>query len=221
MRDTDLAEFYTLLGKLGPPRLLSEATGRDDWPSHGVYFFFEDGELRTDGTPRVVRVGTHGLGSSGRTKLWQRLAQHRGTLKGSGNHRASIFRRHVGTALIKRDRGSGDLLAAWTSKRRLPEWAAAEAEIERQVSEHIGRMPFLCLAVPTDSDGTSLRGDIERNSIALLSNRRDAPDRPSAGWLGHHAVHEKVRESGLWNVNHIDEDYQPEFLASFRALTSR
>ncbi|UUV32851.1 hypothetical protein NQK81_05180 [Amycolatopsis roodepoortensis] len=221
MRDADLAEFYALLGRLGTPRRLHGATAKDGWPSHGVYFFFEDGELRTDGSPRVVRVGTHGLGSGSRTKLWQRLAQHRGTLKGSGNHRASIFRRHVGTALIKRDQGSGDLLTAWTGKRRLPEWAAAETEIERQVSEYVGRMRFVCLAVPTEADGSSLRGDIERNSISLLSNRRDPTDRPSAGWLGQYATSEKVRASGLWNINHVDEDYEPEFLASFRALTSR
>ncbi|WP_414938664.1 hypothetical protein [Amycolatopsis sp. cmx-11-51] len=99
---------------------------------------------------------------------------------------------HVGTALIKRDGGSGELLTAWARKRRLPEWA--ETEIERQVSEYIGRMPFRSPTVPTDLDGTSLRGYIERNSIAPLSNRRDAPDRPSGGWLGQHAESEKVRD---------------------------
>ncbi|MFE5567379.1 hypothetical protein ACFQ68_20510 [Amycolatopsis japonica] len=218
MREGDLAEFYRLLGRLGSPRRLFGATGRDGWPTHGVYFFFEDGELRADGTPRVVRVGTHGLAVTSRTRLWQRLAQHRGTLKGGGNHRASIFRRHVGTALIRRDHPPGPLLDAWTGARRLPEWAAAESAIEREVSDHIGRMPFRWLAVPTGPDGTSLRGAIERNSIALLSNLRGGPDRPSSAWLGHHALSDKVRDSGLWNVNHVDEDYDPAFLESFRAL---
>lgn len=120
MRERDLTEFYSLLGRLGSPRRLFGATGRDGWPTHGVYFFFEDGELRADGTPRVVRVGTHGLAITSRTRLWQRLAQHRGTLKGGGNHRASIFRRHVGTALIRRDHPPGPLLNAWTGARRLP-----------------------------------------------------------------------------------------------------
>ncbi|MBB5850179.1 hypothetical protein ACFQ05_23505 [Amycolatopsis umgeniensis] len=214
MRDTDLAEFYTLLDRLGTPRRLREATGRDGWPSHGVYFFFEDGELRADSTPRVVRVGTHGLSATSRTKLWQRLAQHRGTLKGGENHRASIFRHHIGTALIRRDHAPGPLLTAWTARPRLPEWAAAESEIEREVSDHLGRMPFLWLAVHT----ADLRAHLERNSIALLSNLRGAPDRPSYTWLGHHALSGKVRDSGLWNVNHVDEDYDPGFLISFRKL---
>ncbi|MER7859675.1 hypothetical protein ABTX61_11260 [Amycolatopsis japonica] len=79
-------------------------------------------------------------------------------------------------------------------------------------------MPFRWLAVSTGADGTSLRGAIERNSIALLSNLRGAPDRPSRTWLGRHALSDKVRASGLWNVNHVDEDYDPAFLESFRAL---
>jgi hypothetical protein len=42
-------------------RMLADCTGRDGWPRHGVYFFFEGGENRADGSPRVVRVGTYAL----------------------------------------------------------------------------------------------------------------------------------------------------------------
>jgi hypothetical protein len=104
--DTD--RFYTLLAALAehvgrPP--LRDCSAADGRPSHGVYFFFEDGEIRADGrTPRVVRVGTHALTKQSRTTLWDRLRQHRGTLagqhSGGGNHRGSIFRLHVGTALL-------------------------------------------------------------------------------------------------------------------------
>ena len=49
----------------------------------------------------------------------------------------------------------------------------AEDPIECMVSEHIGKMPFLWLAV----DDREMRGWIERNSIALLSNyERDDTD---------------------------------------------
>ena len=65
-RRADLDRFYALLAELeglrGGKRLLAECHGRMGWPQRGVYFFFEDGELRDDGvTPRVVRVGTHAL----------------------------------------------------------------------------------------------------------------------------------------------------------------
>jgi hypothetical protein len=52
----------------------------------------------------VVRVGTHALKAGGSTTLWGRLSTHRGQLRsGGGNHRGSIFRLIVGTALIARD----------------------------------------------------------------------------------------------------------------------
>jgi len=32
---------------------------RKDIPANGIYLFYEKGENRSDGTPRIVRVGTH------------------------------------------------------------------------------------------------------------------------------------------------------------------
>ena len=94
-----LDRLYELLGdlrsRLGGARTLASCTGRMDWPARGVYLFFEPGEMRRDGTPRVVRVGTHALTVGSRTTLWQRLSQHRGYLSGrwagGGNHRGSVF----------------------------------------------------------------------------------------------------------------------------------
>jgi hypothetical protein len=224
-RDLHRSEFYALLDllavRLGGTRQLSTCSGRDGWPSHGVYFFFEPSELRTNGKPRVVRVGTHALRRTSRTTLWKRLAQHRGSRVGRGNHRGSIFRQHVGSALINRDHTLAGSLEAWASPHRQPEWSAVEADIEYRVSNHIGRMPFLWLAVPTSTDGTSQRGYIERNSIGLLSNQPGFHDPPSPTWLGRYAASSKVRASGLWNVNHIEECYEPEFLTSIETLVER
>src|SRR5437588_12166895 len=103
----DLDRLYDLLGRLeraiGGTRTLAECHGRLGWPRRGVYFFFEPGELRRGGTPRVTRVGTHALTATSKATLWGRLAQHRGRSSGGGNHRGSIFRRHVGAALLARD----------------------------------------------------------------------------------------------------------------------
>ena len=55
-------------------------------------------------------------------------------------------------------------------------------------------------------------------AIGLLSARVNPhADRPSAGWLGHHAVAAEIRASGLWNVNHVDERYGPLFLDVLQA----
>jgi hypothetical protein len=225
-RHTDIDQLYLLLDDLarrqGGPVRLRDCTGTAGWPRRGVYFFCEDGEVRADGNGRVVRVGTHALTASSRTTLWARLRQHRGRLggrnPGGGNHRASIFRGHVGTALIRQGEWPDGLLGAWTSHSRLPDWASMEDQLELQVSHHIGAMPFLWLAVPNRPDGGSDRGYIERNSIALLSCLSAGPDQPSDGWLGHHANSPKVRQSGLWNSNHVDETYDPSFLQPLENL---
>jgi hypothetical protein len=215
-RAADTDRFYLLLGELarrvGGPRLLCDCTGAQDWPRHGVYFFFEDGESRANGSCRVVRVGTHALTPTSRTTLWDRLRQHRGHLKGrnfgGGNHRASVFRRHVGAALIRRGNQPEELLGSWLDRHHPTQWADQEDEIEREVSRHIGAMPFLWLSVPDRAD----RGCIERNSIALLSCLAGCQDSSSAGWLGHDANRPQIRESGLWNVQYVYDRYDPAFL---------
>ena len=129
-----------------------------------------------------------------------------------GNHRASIFRGHVGTALIQRDHLLAALLGSWASNHPSPSWGEAEDQLERAVSQHIRAMSVLWLTVPTRPDGSSDRAVIERNSIALLSCATGSPDTASPGWLGHHATSSNVRRSGLWNSNYIDETYQARFL---------
>ena len=65
----------------------------------------------------------------------------------------------------------------------------------------------------------SLRGYIARNSIALLSNyRSDGIDPPFNDWLGRFSNREKVRRSGLWNSNDVDEPYAPAFLGVLMRL---
>jgi hypothetical protein len=222
----DLVRFYEILlnlgNKLGAARRLSECSGRMSWPIRGVYFFFEDGEERSDtgNGSRVVRVGTHALTVGSSTKLWTRLSQHKGQSKtGGGNHRGSIFRLIVGAAVIKKLNLSsptwGVRNSAYKSIRD------GEASIERKVSETIGNMHFLWLAIEDEPGPHSRRGYVERNSIALLSNYNKPPlDAPSATWLGHYCNRERVRKSGLWNQNHVEESYDPAFLDSLNGLVA-
>ncbi|MGE0826046.1 MAG: hypothetical protein AB7G75_36840 [Candidatus Binatia bacterium] len=220
----DLVRFYRILNRLearcGGRRTLATCTGKTPWPPRGVYFFMEAGEGRTDSGEglRIVRVGTHALKRGSRTTLWTRLSQHGGQQRsGGGNHRGSIFRLLVGTALNKaRERfcptwGQGSTASG--------EIRTAEEALEQHVSTIIRAMPFLWVPITDDPGPDSLRGYIERNAIALLSNYRKAPlDPPSATWLGHSCDREKVRASGLWNQNHVEEDYAPAFLDTLELL---
>lgn len=216
-RLSDLRRFYALMDELarvtGGPRRLADCSGRLDWPTRGVYFFMEPGEVRRESGdgPRVVRVGTHALKDGSRTTLWKRLSQHKGQRDGNGNHRGSIFRLLVGAALLADD---PSLCPTWGQGNNAARAIrAAERELESRVSAIVGQMPFLFLPVDDLPGPQSLRGFIERNAIALLSNAgKQALDPPSQGWLGRSCPRQRVRASGLWNQNHVDETYDPAFL---------
>lgn len=227
----DLKRFYDLLARLeetvGGARRLSECSGRLDWPERGVYLFMEDGEVRSASGhgPRVVRVGTHALRAGSTSRLWKRLRSHKGRQRsGSGNHRTSIFRGHVGHALRNRD---GFDAPDW-DRRDKPrgtitrEIRERERPLEEAVSRTIGAMPFLWLAVEDAPGPDSLRGYLEHNAIALLSEYRPPRlDPPSESWLGLHCERGRVRPSGLWNTNHVDDPYDPAFLEELERLIDR
>ncbi len=216
-RLADLRHFYALLDiqseRLGGPRSLGTTNARLSWPQRGVYFFLEAGEQRSDSGSglRVVRVGTHALLPGAQTTLWRRLAQHRGVVRhGGGNHRASIFRLLIGTALMERE---GTRVPSWGRAGEVPPDRVAEHALEQRVSAVIGAMPVVWIAVDDSPGPASLRADLERNAIALLSNAIQPPlDAPSANWLGHFCDRALVRRSGLWNSNHVEDAYDPGFL---------
>jgi hypothetical protein len=223
----DVQKFYAVLDQLtsdiGGSRQIANCDGYQAWPKRGVYFFFESGEQRDDSRtrPRVVRVGTHALNNGSKSTLWGRLGQHRGTRDGKGgNHRGSIFRLLVGLALSERQR---DLkCSSWSVGNNAPtEVKERERNLEEAVSGIIGKMSIVWLPVDDEPSKDSLRGYVERNAIALLSNF-SAPviNAPSSTWLGHFCPRDRVQRSGLWNNNHVEETYDPYFIDSFERLAS-
>lgn len=226
--ENDFNRFYDLLGRLEAAtgfRKLSNCGGKDQWPARGVYFFFEPGQTRPCGSPRVVRIGTHAVCIGAKTTLWKRLSQHKGTIKtGGGNHRGSIFRRHVGSALLNANRITPPLGSAWGEGSNAPKVTrVAEFPIERLVSEHIRNMPLLWIDADDEPGKHSIRSVIERNSIALLSQSAGAShhEAPSNDWLGLQSTNAAIASSGLWNVNYIAGEYDPAFLGLLEKAVER
>ena len=223
-RLSDLKKFYLIIEKLEnkniQKNLLSKSNGRQEWPTKGVYFFFEETEKRIDSGNglRVTRVGTHAVKENSKRTLWNRLSDHKGTIKtGGGNHRGSIFRLLIGTAII---RNKNLNFPTWGKGNSAKKYIKDnELGLERLVSRTIGDMPFLYISIDDKSSKNSLRAYIEKNSIALLSNyNKNILDSASKDWLGNNCNREKVRNSGLWNNNYVDEIYEPAFLNIFEKL---
>jgi hypothetical protein len=124
-----------------------------------------------------------------------------------------VFRNRVGEAIIERDE----------LQEEYPEWGVGssagrelrleELEMERRVSDYLRDLPFLWVKIDDEPGPESDRAYIEQNAIALVSNiGSESIDPRNEDWFGHHSPVTDIRESGLWNINHVTEDYQPEFL---------
>lgn len=189
-RETFLANFYWQLLLLRRKnhgfKYLNQAFPTN-LPEKGVYFFFEKGiHTNYSGRLKVMRIGTHGLQGGNRT-LGQRLNLHV-----NGNHRNSVFRKHVGGAIIEQM----DL--------DIPQWGNQIDDevlfVEALVNEYIAACPYTYLAVEDAGD----RMEIEKCSIEILSNweKRSQINKPPDTWLGYSCKSRRVRDSHLWNVQH-------------------
>ncbi len=88
-----------------------------------------------------------------------------------------------------------------------------ELDHERRVSEYIRNLPFLWIRVNDEPGPNSRRSYLERNMIALVSNFGITPiDERASSWLGRYSPNSQISSSGLWNVEHVGEQYDPDFL---------
>ena len=217
-RLNDIDRFYQLMQRIE----VADAEGllklgdrsSSEVPKRGIYFFMQPTESRMT-TPfenRIVRIGTHSVSTGSKATLWNRLRTHRGGENGSGNHRGSIFRLHVGESFIRKNRLEKSFPTWGIGQSAAKEIRDRENEIELEVSKIIGAMPVLWLEVNDEASPDSDRGYLERNLIALLSGPSGPLDLPSMNWLGRWSSREAISFSGLWNVNHVYEEYDPNAL---------
>ncbi len=209
----DILHYYS--DKYGLIKDFSSFTNKEKCPKQGLYIFLHKDEKRLlDPTRiRIARVGTHAVSQNSKTLLWHRLKTHKGTNSGYGNHRSSIFRSYVGSAIIEREKLG---VITWNKKTIISSETQNEKEIEKRVSEYINdNFQLICLDIPGEALKTNDRAYIERNLIALLSNSLKFSDTPPANWLGSYAPNELVKKSGLWNVNHTEEMVTNDFYDIF------
>ena len=214
-RVNDVAMLYSMLQDplllKNNLRLVDECSGSMIWPKRGLYIFYEPGYNRmlNYNELKIMRVGTHGVSEGSSSSLWHRLKTHKGNKDLSGNHRSSIFRLHIGTALIVRD---GLVCPSWgigqSSNKCIHE---LEDKIEKKVSEYIRKMQLLFFGIEDAPSKMSDRAYIEQNMIALLSGPIGPIDLAEESWLGYHCLNPAVRKSSLWNVDYTDMQYDVKF----------
>ena len=208
--------LFEVSERTGGIRLLSECSGKMYWPQRGVYFFVDNNEpsLLYNKCPRIVRVGTHAVSKGSKTTLWHRLKTHKGTNEGLGNHRSSIFRLHVGSAIIKKESISCE---TWGKGKIAPSNAKSmEKDVELLVSDYIGKLGVIVIDADGYPSSTSIRAFLEKNSISLLSACNSSFNFATISWLGNYSIKEEIRRSCLWNVNHINAHFDNTFLNSLQ-----
>ena len=166
---------------------------------NGIYVLFEKGEIGHGGD-RIVRIGTH----TGEGQLQSRLKQHFIT----PNKDRSIFRKNIGRALLNRN--NDPFLQQWEfdlttreAKRELGPLVdfRKQEEMEHQVSAYIHeRFKFVVFAEPEKA----ARLTLEAQLISTVSLCNDCGS--STEWLGLSSPKEKIRNSGLWQVNELYGD---------------
>ena len=195
--------------------------GDQKLPARGVYIFLDPAEQNFMGdAPRIVRIGTHAVSKGSKSSLRNRLRNHLGLSNGSGNHRGSIFRLHVGRAMLEAE-GGGERLSSWGLGQAAPaEIRAGEDEHERHVSEYLRRLEVFIVPIDDEPSKDSLRAHVENQLIALCSEEFQTIDKPSPGWLGWRSPMASIVRSGLWNVRDAGRRYKPNGLGSVDYIAS-
>jgi hypothetical protein len=182
-------------------------------PKNGIYFFYEDGEVWGHGgnKPRIVRVGTHRNGNF-RSRINEHYLLNKDYLNFDENRPKpsdrSIFRKNIGRALLNKNKDS--YLEIWNidfmEKKNVELWKSKrDIEKERKLEEMITkiireRFSFRFIILDNQTERMGSKG-LESSLIGTLSHCKLC--RPSAGWLGNYSSIEKIKESGLWLVQHL------------------
>ena len=178
-------------------------------PRNGIYVLFEKNEKGHCGD-RIVRIGSH----MGENNLRSRLKEHFVV----ENKDRSIFRKNIGRALLNKNKDK--YIEKWeldlTTRQNKERYEhiidkKRQEMIEKEVSKIIREnFTFSVIDVETKKD----RVFYEARIIAEVS--KCVICGPSKRWIGYSSTLEKIRGSGLWQVQKLyKESFSLEELETF------
>lgn len=183
-------------------RLLHQATrfqfpfDNEAVPENGIYLLYECDENGHQGD-RIVRIGSH----TGDHKLRSRLREHFLV----ENKDRSIFRKNIGRALLCQVNDA--FLEQWqldlTSRAAKQQYAnivdfERQRLVEKAVTSYI-QSSFSFVVIPVEDKADRL--NLEAKLISTVAQCTACG--PSRQWLGQFSPHQKIRESGLWQVRSL------------------
>jgi hypothetical protein len=188
-------------------------------PSRGVYLFLDQREPNFLGVkPRIVRVGTHAVSLGSKATLRGRLRNHLGPTNEIGNHRGSIFRLHVGRAMLEAIGGHSSLPSWGQGQDADTNTKVSEASHEQAVSRYLQDLEVVLVDVDDEPSKDSLRARVEAQLIALCTESMRPIDCPTADWLGLKSPVASINQSGLWNIRGVGERYDPAGAGAVRSI---
>ncbi len=164
-----------------------------DVPLNGIYLLFEKGEC-SHGGERIVRVGTH----TGQNNLPKRLAEH----LYAKNKDRSIFRKHIGRCLLRRDNHPYAKVWEYDLTKTVEREKYShlidvdmQVAIEDSITEYmIENFSFSVIRV----DQKENRLSYEEQLIATLASCEVC--NCSSGWLGKWHPNANICSTGIWNI---------------------
>jgi len=182
-------------------------------PQNGIYFFYENGEVWGHGgdKPRIVRVGSHKDGNF-RSRIKEHYLLDESKMNFGRNDPKpsdrSIFRKNIGRALLNKERD--DYLKIWNIdfikkenrelfgyKRDIEKEKRIELEVTKILRENFS-FRFIIIR-----DQRKRMGSKGLESALIGTIARCKLCKPSDNWLGKYSPIYKIRESGLWLVQHL------------------
>lgn len=168
-------------------------------PQNGIYILFEKDEPGHE-ADRIVRIGTH----TGSNQLRSRLKQH----FVNENKDRSIFRKNVGRCILNKN--NDKYLGVWELDSTAREGREQnknkvnieyQQEIEKEITKYIqDKFSFCVIEVNDEKD----RIKLESKLISTVAQCRECG--ASKNWFGLYSPKEKIRESGLWQVNELNHE---------------
>ncbi len=192
-----------------------------DLPENGLYCFYETGENWGHGgnKPRIVRVGSHRQGNF-QNRIIKHFLLNEKMMNFDKNRpkpsdRRSIFRKNIGRALLWRD--GDEYCFTWeidfTNRANKDAYSHLrdidkEKKIENEITK-ILRERFSFRFIEINDEAVRLgKGGLESALIGMVARCRGC--RPSENWLGRFSPVEKIRDSGMWLVQHLKSKWIQE-----------